>query len=455
MMDRSLCSHQTGRKIFVHTFGCQMNEYDSLRLVRSLLLRGYSVTDKPGDADVIFVNTCSVRAKAEQKLYSFLGRLKRFKDRKPNMVLAVGGCVAEQLKSAILERFPFVDIVVGTRGISVLPDLIEKAMESPRREGFFPEDEPSFGMNWLDPSSPCWEADVVEYVTIMQGCDNFCSYCIVPYVRGRERSRKPEEIIEEIKILSARGAREVVLLGQNVNSYGKNLSPPVPFSKLIERIASETDIRRIRFTTSHPKDLTEDLMACFREIDILCPHLHLPFQAGSDRILRLMNRGYTQAEYIRKIELLKSYRPDIAITADVMVGFPTEEEKDFRETMKLIELVEFDGLFSFKYSDRPFTAASSMEPKVDDKTKTRWLMELQELQNSITLRKNKAEEGRIRMVLVEGESKLGSGQLTGRTEHNRIVNFEGEKKLIGKEVAVKIVEGYAHSLKGQIEKAVN
>jgi tRNA-2-methylthio-N6-dimethylallyladenosine synthase len=440
----------SNRKIFVYTFGCQMNEYDSLRLVRSLLLRGYDAVSKPEEADVIFVNTCSVRAKAEQKLYSFLGRLKRFKNRNPDMVIAVGGCVAQQLKEDILNRFPFVDIVVGTSGISKLPDLIEQALSGHFRGGFFPEEEPSFGMHWLDPSSSKWSASVVEYVTIMQGCDNFCSYCIVPYVRGRERSRQVDEIIEEIKLLTARGAREIVLLGQNVNSYGKNLSPPVRFSELIERIASETDVVRLRFTTSHPKDLTEDLMACFRDVPILCPHLHLPFQAGSDRILALMNRGYTQAEYLKKVETLRRYRPDIALTADVMVGFPTETEEDFRETIKLIKIVEFDGLFSFKYSDRPFTSASSMKPKVDEETKTRWLVELQELQKAITLRKNRAEEGMIRVVLVEGESKLGSGQLTGRTPHNRIVNFEGSKELVGKEVAVRIMEGYAHSLRGEL-----
>ncbi|MEJ5299834.1 MAG: tRNA (N6-isopentenyl adenosine(37)-C2)-methylthiotransferase MiaB [Thermodesulforhabdaceae bacterium] len=447
---KNLCAIDARKRIFVHTFGCQMNEYDSLRLVRALLIRGYEVTSKPDDADVIFVNTCSVRAKAEQKLYSFLGRLKRFKNRNPRLVMAVGGCVAQQLKDEILARFPFVDIVVGTSGISKLPDLIEQALKDSFRGGFFPDEEPSFGMHWLDTSCSQWSAAVVEYVTIMQGCDNFCSYCIVPYVRGRERSRQPDEIIEEIKLLSAKGAREIVLLGQNVNSYGKNLSPPVRFSQLIERIALETDIIRLRFTTSHPKDLTEDLMVCFRDVPIMCPHLHLPFQAGSDRILALMNRGYTQADYLKKVEMLRRYRQDIALTADVMVGFPTETEEDFNETLKLIKTVEFDGLFSFRYSDRPFTSASSMKPKVDEETKARRLIELQELQKAITIRKHKAEEDLTHMVLVEGESKLGSSQLTGRTPHNRIVNFEGSKELIGKEVAVRIVEGYAHSLKGEL-----
>lgn len=449
MSGRSFCNPSPNRKIFVHTFGCQMNEYDSFRFVRSMLLRGYTITDRPGEADVIFINTCSVRAKAEQKLYSFLGRLKKFKDMMPQKILAVGGCVAQQLKDTIIERFPFVDIVVGTRGISDLPDLVERVLETGSHEALFPEEESYFGLPNPDPVSP---VGVVEYVTIMQGCDNLCSYCIVPYVRGSERSRPPGEIIEEIKMLEEKGAREVMLLGQNVNSYGKNLSPPVPFSRLLELIASETNIIRLRFTTSHPKDLTEDLMVCFRDIPVLCPHLHLPFQAGSDRILALMNRGYTRSDYIKRIERLRYYRPDVSLTADVMVGFPTETEKDFYETLRLIETVQFDGLFSFKYSDRPFTKASSMEPKVDEETKGRRLMELQELQKSITLRRNKAEEGKIRRVLVEGISKLGNFQLTGRTLHNRIVNFEGPEGLIGKEVAVRITEGYAHSLRGEIMK---
>jgi len=436
--------------LYVHTFGCQMNEYDSLRVQRLLGLEGYAVTENPKEADIIFVNTCSVRAKAEQKAYSLLGRLKGIKVRNPNALLVVGGCVAEQQREKIIERFPHVDLVIGTRAISRLPDMIKEVRRTRTQKWLFPESEESCGMEWLDSSSPMWKTGIVASVTIMQGCDNFCTYCIVPYVRGRERSRAPQEIIAEIRSLIAKGAKEVLLLGQNVNSYGKNLDPPISFSELIKMIASETDVLRIRFTTSHPKDLTEDLMKCFAEVPELCPQLHLPFQAGSDRILKKMNRKYTQTEYLRKIERLRDIRPDISLSADVMVGFPGEREEDFLETLKVVESVQFDNLFSFKYSDRPFTVASRMEPKVDEKTKSRWLSTLQALQAEITLKKNLAEVGSLREVLVEGKSKTGRGQLTGRTPQGRIVNFVGPSSLVGKIVAVRIVEGYAHSLKGKL-----
>ncbi len=440
------------KKLYVYTFGCQMNEYDSLRIERMLGLEGYSLTSNLREADVIFINTCSVREKAEQKVYSLLGRLKRIKTRSPNTVIAVGGCVAQQLKDKLIQRFPYVDIVIGTRGISRFPELIKLVQLNKQPVSWFPEDEASCGMEWLDKLESEWTSGIVAPVTIMQGCDNFCSYCIVPYVRGREKSRHPRDILKEINILLEKGAKEILLLGQNVNSYGKNIDPPITFAELIRLIAEKTGVVRIRFTTSHPKDLTEELMQCFREVPQLCPQLHLPFQAGSDRILKRMNRKYTQAEYLKKIEKLRSYKPDIFISADVMVGFPGETEKDFRETMKVIEEVQFDGLFSFKYSDRPFTPSSKMQPKVDEKIKSRWLTELQSVQTEITLKKNKGEVGKIREVLVEGESKEGKGQLTGRTPQGRIVNFYGHSHLKGKIVAVKIVEGYAHSLKGELQQ---
>ncbi len=448
----ALACDEVRKKLYIYTFGCQMNEYDSLRIERMLGLEGYSITTDPKQADVIFINTCSVRKKAEQKVYSLLGRLKHIKLRSPNTIIAVGGCVAQQLKDQLIQRFPHVDIVIGTRGISRFPELIEQVHLTKQPVGWFPEDESSCGMEWLDQFESEWTSRIVAPVTIMQGCDNFCSYCIVPYVRGREKSRPPQDILKEINILLEKGAKEVLLLGQNVNSYGKNIDPPVTFSDLIRLIAEKTEVVRIRFTTSHPKDLTEELMLCFKEIPQLCPQLHLPFQAGSDRILKRMNRKYTQAEYLKKIEKLRKYRPDIFVSADVMVGFPGETEEDFRETMKVIEEVQFDGLFSFKYSDRPFVPSSKMQPKVDEKTKSRWLTELQSVQAEITLKKNKQEIGKIREVLVEGESRAGKGQLTGRTPQGRIVNFYGPSHLKGKIVAVKIVEGYAHSLKGELQQ---
>ncbi len=443
------------KKLYIHTFGCQMNEYDSLRVERMLAPEGYITTSDPKKADLIFINTCSVREKAEQKVYSLLGRLKRIKARSPHTIIVVGGCVAQQLQENLLNRFHYVDIVIGTKGISKLPELIKEVQNTRKSLGCFPDHEESCGMEWLSPNTSQWKTEIVAPVTIMQGCDNFCSYCIVPYVRGREYSRKPEDILQEIEILLEKGAKEILLLGQNVNSYGKNLDPPITFANLIKLVAQKTKVTRIRFTTSHPKDLTEELMQCFRDVPQLCPQLHLPFQAGSDRILKRMNRRYTQKEYLTKVEKLRTYRSDIAITADVMVGFPGETDEDFRETMKVIEEVQFDGLFSFRYSDRPFAPSSRMYPKVDEKTKSRWLTELQSLQADITLKKNQQEVGTSREVLVEGESKAGNGQLTGRTPQGRIVNFYGPKSLIGKIVVVKIIEGYAHSLKGELQKQNN
>lgn len=453
MKSLDVCHRYKGCTLYVHTFGCQMNEYDSMRVQRMLCIDGYDVVDDPNKADVIFINTCSVREKAEQKLYSLIGRLKKIKKHSPHTIIAIGGCVAQQMRERLLERFPQVDIVVGTRGLSDFPNLLNRLHCEGGKIGYFPDEESSCGMEWLDQSHRSWSTEVVAPVTVMQGCDNFCTYCIVPYVRGRERSRNPDDIMKEIRALAERGAREVLLLGQNVNSYGKMLPSSISFSELLWRIAEETykcGIVRIRFTTSHPKDLTEDLMRCFRDLPTLCPHIHLPFQAGSDKILRLMNRKYTQKEYLEKIERLRAYCPDIAITADVMVGFPGETEADFRETMKVIETVQFDGLFSFRYSDRPFTAASKMIPKVDETIKSTWLTELQAVQSEITLKKNKSEEGCVREVLVEGFGKAGNKQLTGRTLQGRIVNFDAPADIIGRVVAVKIIEVYAHSLKGEL-----
>jgi tRNA-2-methylthio-N6-dimethylallyladenosine synthase len=289
----------------------------------------------------------------------------------------------------------------------------------------------------------------VAPVTIMQGCDNYCTYCIVPYVRGRERSRPVEEILAEIQALGAGGVREVLLLGQNVNSYGRGLDDQTGFVDLLHRIQTQADLGRIRFTTSHPKDLTPELIRCFADLPCLCKHLHLPVQAGSDRILSRMNRGYTAAQYIEKIALLRQVCPDIAVSSDVMVGFPGETEDDFLQTLQLLEAVQFDNLFSFRYSDRSHTRSSEFPEKLDAPTKARRLTELQHLQAEITLRKNQLEVGRVRDILVEGPSRAANGQLTGRTTQNRTVNFDGSKRLIGQTIYVKITTASFHSLGGE------
>ncbi|SMC27599.1 tRNA-i(6)A37 thiotransferase enzyme MiaB [Desulfacinum hydrothermale DSM 13146] len=442
-------NHQQPRALYVHTFGCQMNEYDSLRVARMLGQEGYRSTSDPASADVIFINTCSVREKAEQKVFSLLGRLKRLKNRNPRLKIVVAGCVAQQLGEDLLDRFPHVDLVLGTRAIGALPGLLHQSLEEGLRKAHLPEHDEE-GWKDLFGQSPDWESLVVAPVTIMQGCDNFCTYCIVPYVRGRERSRPAEEILREIRILTRQGTREVLLLGQNVNSYGRGLPDGMTFARLLRRIAHETDVVRIRFTTSHPKDLNDDLIQCFAELDKLCRHIHLPFQAGSDRILARMNRRYSAADYLEKIARLRAACPDMGISADVMVGFPGETEEDFEATLDLIRTVRFDTLFSFRYSDRPFAKSSAYGDKVPEDVKARRLTQLQALQAGITLEKHRQEVGRVRHVLVESESKAGNGQLTGRTSQNRIVNFEGSKDLIGNLVPVRIEEAYSHSLKGVI-----
>ncbi len=283
----------------------------------------------------------------------------------------------------------------------------------------------------------------------MQGCDNYCTYCIVPYVRGRERSRPAADILREIQALSAGGVREILLLGQNVNSYGRGLDDPSGFVDLLHRIQEQTNVARLRFTTSHPKDLTPELIRCFADLPCLCKHLHLPVQSGSDTILSRMNRGYTVADYLEKVAMLRRACPDIAVSADVMVGFPGETEDDFHQTLQLLEAVEFDNLFSFRYSDRSYVKSAEFPDKVDSRTKARRLSTLQHLQAEITLRKNQLEIGRIREILVEGPSRAANGQLTGRTTQNRTVNFDGSKRLIGQTIYVKITSAFSHSLKGE------
>lgn len=439
--------------LYIQTFGCQMNEYDSLRVERMLTARGYHTTSDIEAADVIFLNTCSVRDKAEQKVHSFLGRLRRLKTRRPDLKLIVAGCVAQQLGQSLLQRFDYLDLVVGTRGIPDIPQLLEKLEGGARRSVFLPEREENAGWQDLFQRSSRLASEVVAPVTIMQGCNNFCTYCIVPYVRGRERSRPTADIIREIRRVAAGGAREVLLLGQNVNSYGHNLEEKASFVELLQRIQEETDIVRLRFTTSHPKDLTQDLIACFAELPILCKSLHLPVQSGSDRVLKLMNRGYTTAHYLEKIARLRETCPDIALSSDVMVGFPGETEQDFQQTLSLLEQVQYDALFSFRYSDRPFARAVDLADKIPEAIKSRRLTALQGLQAAISMHKNQAEVGLRREVLVESPSKTAHGQFTGRTQQNRIVNFQGHRELIGQVVPVQIVAAFSHSLKGELTTA--
>ena len=441
--------HSAGpRGLYVRTFGCQMNEYDSLRVQRLLANLGYMPVNDIGQADVIFLNTCSVRGKAEQKVHSFLGSLRRLKDTKPHLKIIAGGCVAQQLGEKLLDRFDHLDMVIGTRAVNSVGQMLQQVQESGGRLACLPDEEsgaPDFDGRKIMP-----HRGITAPVTIMQGCNNYCAYCIVPYVRGPERSRRADEILEEIRLLDESGVREVLLLGQNVNSYGKGLDENITFVDLLRRIGMETAIARIRFTTSHPRDLTDELMRCFAEVDSLCKHLHLPVQAGSDRVLARMNRGCTVAGYMEKIRRLRRICPEIALTSDVIVGFPGETEEDFKKTMQLLDEVRFDNLFSFRYSDRPNTRASTFADKVDPEVAARRLLELQSYQADITLGKNLAEVGSMRLVLVEGPSRASNGQMTGRTTQNRVVNFQAPLSSIGQIVGVKIAFAYSNSLRGDI-----
>jgi tRNA-2-methylthio-N6-dimethylallyladenosine synthase len=434
------------KRVYIETYGCQMNEHDSERMLRLLEGSFYLETKEPQEADLILINTCSVREKPEHKVYSALGRYKRVKEER-GAIIGVTGCVAQQEGLRLLDRVPYLDMVIGTHAISILPDLLGKIESTGKRvceTGF--DEKGTYLRAILPPGSL---SKVKSFVTIMQGCDHFCSYCVVPFVRGREKSRPSAEILEEIRHLADRGVKEVCLLGQNVNGYGRGLGREIGFPELLDRINEIEGIERIRFTTSHPKDLSYALIQAFANLPKLCEHIHLPFQSGSDRILEKMHRGYSTVSYLERIERLRACRPEIAVTADVIVGFPGEKEEDFNQTLNLIRRVQFDDLFSFKYSTRKGTHAAQYDDQVEEKIKQQRLAVLQDIQKEITLRKNVAVEGRTEEVLVEGTSKQSDQDMTGRTRTNKSVNFKGDLNLAGKLVPVRITKGYAHSLRGE------
>jgi tRNA-2-methylthio-N6-dimethylallyladenosine synthase len=436
-----------GKRVYIETYGCQMNEQDTERILRLLEGAHYLETKDSQEADLILINTCSVREKPEHKVYSALGRFKWLKEKR-GAVIGVAGCVAQQEGDRLLNRIPYLDMVIGTHAIPMLPQLLRKIEVSGERvceTGFDSEG------NYLKAVFPQESVGKVRsYVTIMQGCDHFCSFCIVPYVRGGEQSRPSREVIEEVEHLVEVGVKEVCLLGQNVNGYGKGLKEETSFSRLLHRIDEIKGLDRIRFTTSHPRDLSEELIQAYSNLSKLCEHIHLPFQSGSDKILQAMHRGYTKESYLEKIDCLKKVCPSIAVTADVIVGFPGEEEKDFEETLDLIRKVRFDDLFSFKYSPRKGTRAAQFTDQIEDKVKQERPSVLQEIQKEITLQKNQEWEGRLEEVLVEGRSKQSAQDVTGRTRSNKIVNFEGDLSLAGKMVPVRITKAYSHSLRGEI-----
>jgi tRNA-2-methylthio-N6-dimethylallyladenosine synthase len=437
------------KKLYIRTFGCQMNVQDAEKMAALLEPSGYETTDDPGRADLILVNTCSIREKAAQKIYSQLGRFRNLKEGNPRLRIGVGGCLAQQWGDRFFRRAPYVDLVFGTHQIHRLPEMVgelERARGRIVETGFCDRVR-----SLCIPAQPAAGA-VGTFVTIMQGCNNFCAYCVVPRLRGREESRPLPEILCEVETLAGHGIREVTLLGQNVNSYGQTLSVKTDFAELIGAIGKVPGIERIRFTTSHPKDLSPRLIVCFGEIASLCEHIHLPVQSGSDRVLGRMNRGYAVAAYREKVAALRRACPGISITSDVIVGFPGEEDGDFERTLELMREIRFDNLFSFRYSEREGTAAVGMDRPVCDSVKRERLRTLQALQEGHTLEKNRACVGRREAVLVEGPSRNGCGDMTGRTRGNRIVNFPGTTGLIGKTVSVRIVEAFLHSLRGEMEE---
>ncbi|OGP95274.1 MAG: tRNA (N6-isopentenyl adenosine(37)-C2)-methylthiotransferase MiaB [Deltaproteobacteria bacterium RBG_16_47_11] len=435
-----------GKRVYIETYGCQMNEHDTERILRLLEGFHYLETKDAQEADVILINTCSVREKPEHKVYSALGRFKWLKEKR-GAVIGVAGCVAQQEGDRLLDRIPYLDMVIGTHAIPMLPQLLQKIEVSGERVCKASFDPAGNYLKTILPQEPLDK--VRSYVTIMQGCDHFCSFCIVPYVRGREQSRPSREIIEEVERLVEMGVKEVCLLGQNVNGYGKGVKEEISFSELLERINEIEGLDRVRFTTSHPRDLSEELIQAYSKLSKLCDHIHLPFQSGSDKILKTMHRGYTEESYLERIDRLKKVCPSIAVTADVIVGFPGEEERDFEETLNLIQKVRFDDLFSFKYSPRKGTRAAQFTDKVEEKVKQDRLSVLQEIQKEITLQKNQELEGRVEEVLVEGRSKQSHQDVTGRTRTNKIVNFEGDLSLVGQLVPVRITKAYPHSLRGE------
>jgi tRNA-2-methylthio-N6-dimethylallyladenosine synthase len=438
---------------YIKTFGCQMNERDSEIMAQLLIQHGYAAMAAE-EADLIILNTCSIRAKAEQKFFSLLGSLRQEKRRRPGLRIVAAGCVAQQEGEHIFERMPHVDVVIGTQQFWRLPELLQRLERGESKREIACGLDKAFVIppfQKLLHDAPPQPSEFRKFVTIMQGCDNYCAYCVVPSTRGREISRPVADILEEVQLLVSRGVKEITLLGQNVNSYGTTnpvAERPVSFAELLQRTAAIPGLRRLRFTTSNPQDLSTELMRCFRDLPNLCPHFHLPVQAGSNAVLKRMNRKYSRELYLDKVAELRSFRPDITLSTDVIVGFPGETEDDFEQTMSLLETVRFHGSFSFKYSDRPGTRSLHFPDKVDEQTKGARLERFQARQDEISLERNREFLGRSVEVMVEGRSESG---LQGRTGSNHIVHFAGPDSLQpGDLLMVTINHAGQHSLQGSM-----
>jgi tRNA-2-methylthio-N6-dimethylallyladenosine synthase len=438
-------SHKMGQKFSILTYGCQMNDNDSECISGILDDRGYDQTTDLAEADLILVNTCSIRDKAEQKMFSKLGQLAILKQRNPSLKIGVCGCVAQRMGKKIVQRAPAVDLVFGTQNIRKLPDLLDQMQVRTR------------SVVDIEPIPFDWDADtpvirqnkIKAYVTVSVGCNKNCSFCIVPTTRGREISKPKEVIQREVHALAKGGYKEVTLLGQNVNSYGWDLAKKSTFPALLRAVAQVDGIERVRFTTSHPRDLSTELIEALATEPKVCEYFHLPIQSGSNRVLKGMFRGYSVESYLEKVNALRELVPYIALTTDIITGFPGESEEDHRLSLKVLADVEFDNIFLFKYSIRPGTPAAELEDQVPEDVKSRRFDELMRLQKGITERKNQALKGTTQEVLVEGPSSRELGKLTGRTRTNKIVNFFGPLRLVGHAVPIEITSCGLYSLDGK------
>jgi len=439
------------KKVFIRTFGCQMNEYDSDKMVDVLgAQEGLVKTDNPEEADVILFNTCSVREKAQERVFHDLGRVKLLKQAKPDLIIGVGGCVASQEGDAIVQRAPYVDLVFGPQTLHRLPQLIAERKRSGRSQVdiSFPEIEK------FDAMPPARVDGASAFVSIMEGCSKYCTFCVVPYTRGEEVSRPLDDILAEVASLAAQGVKEVTLLGQNVNAWRgtmtKSGSETGDFAFLLECVAEIPGVERLRYTTSHPREMTPRIIEAYEKLPTLVSHLHLPVQSGSDRVLAAMKRGYTALEYKSLVRKLRAARPDLSLSSDFIVGFPGETEADFEKTMALIDEVGFDASFSFVYSARPGTPAADLEDTVAQTDKLKWLARLQKRIDEQVQVISQAMVGGVQRILVEGHAKKNAEELAGRTANNRVVNFAGNARLIGQFVDVTITKAFPHSLRGEI-----
>mgnify|MGYP002004681705 FL=1 len=435
------------KKLFVKTHGCQMNEYDSARMLDVLKdTQGYELAGTEEEADVLLLNTCSIREKAQEKVFHQLGRWQKLKQSRPNLVIGVGGCVASQEGEAIMKRAPVVDMVFGPQTIHRLPQMVTTRQQQmlPVVDITFPEVEKFDRLPEPSVDGPA------AFVSIMEGCSKYCSFCVVPYTRGEEVSRSVASVLQEVESLASRGVREIHLLGQNVNSYlGEIDGDQADLAELIYYVADVSGVERIRFTTSHPMDFSENLIQAYADIPALVDHLHLPVQSGSDRILEAMKRGHTVDDYRERIKMLRAVRPNISLSSDFIVGFPGETQREFDDTMALIDEIGFDTSFSFIYSARPGTPAAGLVDEVPEATKKAWLQTLQARIREQADAISRSMVGTTQRVLVTSEARKGVGQLAARTENNRVVNFDGPKTLVGEFADLQIIEALPNSLRGK------